>query len=174
MNIRAALFVCWACGWSAGALAEKTGDDIYNGDAESRLNALARVQPGLGVVMHEIGYRATAAYKAANGGNWGLAQYELKEMLEAQEVGEATRPQYAPMLKAFEHANFPPILEAAENKDLDKFNQHFASAVEACNACHVALGHAFIKYQLPIESKAGGLDFNLKTDPVHHEEKEQL
>jgi hypothetical protein len=173
MNIRTAVFVCLACSWSAGALAQETGNDIYKGDAKSRLDALAHIQPGLGVVMHEIGYRATAAYKAANGGNWGLAQYELHELLEAQEVGEATRPQHAQMLKAFEHANFPPILKAVENKDLDTFNQHFASTVEACNACHIALGHAYIKYQLPTEANAGGLDFNFKTDPTHDEEKEQ-
>ncbi|NVK42827.1 MAG: hypothetical protein HWE39_16410 [Oceanospirillaceae bacterium] len=94
-------------------------------------------------------------------------------MLEAQEVGEATRPQHAQMLKAVERVNFPPVLDAVANKDLDEFNQQFASMVEACNACHTALGHAFIKYRLPTEATAGGLDFNLKTDPAHVEGKEK-
>lgn len=57
---------------------------------ENRVQALSSIQPGLGAIMHEYGNRFTNMYFAANGDNWGLAQYELKEMLEAQEIAEIT------------------------------------------------------------------------------------
>ncbi|MBP0632346.1 hypothetical protein [Cupriavidus sp. AcVe19-1a] len=56
-------------------------------------------------------------YWAANGGNWGLAQYQLKELLEAQEVGEITRPQHASMLKANEKTYLTPVAQAIEKKN---------------------------------------------------------
>ncbi|WP_198030871.1 hypothetical protein [Cupriavidus sp. amp6] len=49
--------------------------------------------------------------------NWGLAQYQLKELLEAQEVGEITRPQHAPMLKANEKTYLTPVAQAIEKKN---------------------------------------------------------
>jgi hypothetical protein len=54
--------------------------------------------------MIEYGYRYTTAYYAAKAGNWGLAEYQLKEMREIQEVGETTRPARAGALKGFETA----------------------------------------------------------------------
>jgi len=161
-----------AGGLSTQALADQNEKDIYKGSVENRVDALASIQPGLGVVMHEMGYRASAMYWAANGGNWGLAQYELKELLEAQEVAELTRPQRAGMLKAFESVNLTPLDKAISRKDINLFNKRFSSAVNACNACHTALGYGFIKFHVPTQSKHQVLDFNLKTEPRYDEEKE--
>ena len=160
-------------GLCANVLAEEADSGIYTGDVENRVNALASIQPGLGVVMHEIGYRTAAMYWAANGGNWGLAQYELKELLEAQEVAEITRPQYAGMLKAFEDSNLLLLGKAIKKEDIKMFNQHFSATVTACNACHTALGHGFIKYQVPVQSEHEVMDFNLKTEPTYKEDEEK-
>lgn len=164
--------VCLACEFSTVAMAEEAEKDIYKGNTESRLDALSSIQPGLGVVMHEMGYRMTATYWAANGGNWGLAQYELKELLEAQEVAEVTRPKRAEMLKAFEKGNLVQLGESIDKKDLKGFNQRFSKAVNACNACHTALGYSFIKFRVPDQSKHGVLDYNLKTEPRYKEKAE--
>ena len=173
MNHKELILFCLASVLNVNVFAEETEKNIYTGTVESRINALSSIQPGLGVVMHEIGYRATAAYHAANGGNWGLAQYELKELLEAQEVAEITRPKRAEMLKAFEQGNLQSLGEAIEKKNINQFNQRFSAVVNACNACHAATGHGFIKYQVPTQSKHEVLDFNLKTEPKYKEEKEQ-
>ena len=172
MNYRKIIFFSLTCSLCANVLAKDKQESIYQGTIESRVNALTSIQPGLGVVMHEIAYRATAMYWAANGGNWGLAQYELKELLEAQEVAEKTRPQRAPMLKAFEHGNLAPLGKAIVKKDIKQFNQRFATAVNACNACHTALGYGFIRYQVPEQSKSEVLDFKLKTEPRYEEANE--
>ncbi len=147
--------------------------DIHQGTLERRVDSLASIQPGLGVVMHEIGYRFADMYWAANGGNWGLAQYQLKELLEAQEVAEVTRPQRAPMLKAFEDAHLAPLGKAIEKKDLVQFRRSFTSAVQACNACHTALGYSFIRYRVPERSSHEVLDFSLKTEPKYEEATER-
>lgn len=165
--------VCLLLAFGVSAQAADTEKSIQRGSVESRLDALASIQPGLGVVMHEIGYRLADAYWAANGGNWGLAQYELKELLEAQEVAEVTRPQRAPMLKAFESSYLVPLGKAIEKKDIAHFKRAFSATVDGCNACHTALGYGFIRYHVPEQTKHGVLDFNLKTEPKYEESQEK-
>ncbi|BAK77286.1 hypothetical protein NH8B_2472 [Pseudogulbenkiania sp. NH8B] len=151
---------------------EKVGKSIFDGPPEQRIDALAEIQPGLGVVMNEIGTRFANLYWAANGGNWGLADYQLKELLEAQEVGEATRPGRAPMLKALEENYLVPLQAAINKKDLSQFNPRFAEAERGCNACHTALGYGFIHYHVPRNPPSGWLDFKLKTSPGYKEKTE--
>ncbi|WP_287409846.1 hypothetical protein [Oceanithermus sp.] len=145
--------------------AEKTMD-IYNGSLEDRVNALAKIQPGLGTVMIEYGDRFANTYYAAKGGNWGLAQYQLKEATEIQEVGEITRPKNAPLLKSFEHAYLDPLMKDIENKDWASFEKNYSAAVEGCNGCHKATGHGYVEYKLPAQPVEAYINFNLKTDPV--------
>ncbi len=92
--------------------------DWLTGSTEEQLKTLAGIQPGLGTVMIEYSNRYTDTYYAAKGGNWELAGYMLKEALEIQEVGEATRPARAGALKAFETAYLEPLNAAIEAKDL--------------------------------------------------------
>lgn len=138
---------------------------ITEGSVESRIDVLSSIQPGLGVVMREFGDRFANIYWAANGGNWGLAQYQLKELRESQEVAEITRPQRAGMLKAFESTYLLPLDQAILSKNTKTFNEKFSEAENACNACHTALGYGFIKFKVPTASKETLLDFTLKTDP---------
>jgi len=166
------VLIALALGIGAAALAAEAERSIYEGSTEDRVEALAAIQPGLGVIMHEVSYRFSNAYKAANGGNWGLAQYQLKELREALEVAETTRPKRGPMLQAFEETHLEPIDEAIAHKNITQFNPRFAQAVKGCNACHTASGMGFIRYRAPERSMAGGLDFTLKTDPEYQESKE--
>ncbi len=146
----------------AGEEAEK---NIRKGPLESRVDALASIQPGLGVQMHEIGNRFATLYWAAKGGNWGLAQYQLKELGEAQEVAEVTRPSRAEMLKAFESSYLVPLGKTIVAKDLDAFGKGFLAAEQGCNACHTALGYGFIQVHVEQTPAPGVLDFSLQTEP---------
>lgn len=149
--------------------AQQAQKDIFKGSTTERLDALAFIQPGLGSVMIEYGNRFTDVYFAAHGGNWGLAQYQVKEMPEIQEVGEITRPQKAPMLKAFEQTYLLPLAKVIEKKDLTAFDQAFNSAIQGCNGCHVANGYSFINYKLPKAPVEAYLNFNLQTEPKYGE-----
>jgi hypothetical protein len=173
MNRKLILFVCLTLGVELGAQADDTKEkSLTEGSVEQRVDALASIQPGLGAVMHEFAYRFANTYWAANGGNWGLAQYQLKELLEAQEVAELTRPQRAPMLKANEQAYLKPLAKAIEKADLAQFNRDFAEAIKGCNGCHTALGYGFLHYRLPDKAPQEFLDFTVKTAPKYEEAKE--
>ncbi len=151
--------------WSAAQTMGESKKSIEQGSLENRVNTLASIQPGLGTVMHEMAYRFTNTYWAANGGNWGLAQYQLKELLEAQEIGEITRPQHAPMLKANEQTYLAPLAKAIEKQDIQQFNHRFSEAVNGCNACHTALGYGFIQFKPSKLPKQEFLDFSIKPPP---------
>ena len=134
------------------------GDPNFNDD---KIKVLGDIQPGLGVIMQEIGRRFTAIFYAARSGNWDLANYELKELREAQEVAEITRPKRKDALISFEDSFLGGEEDAAEGtlqdainkKNFLAFNKSFKSAVDGCNGCHQSNGFPFIKYKLPKSSE---------------------
>jgi hypothetical protein len=132
--------------------ASYAASDWLKGTPEEQVKTLAEIQPGVGTVMIEYSNRFSTMYYAAKGGNWGMADYQLKEMREIQEVGETTRPARAPMLKAFESTFLDKLADTIKAKDGKKFDAQFKQTVEGCNGCHVANDFAFIKYQLPKSS----------------------
>ena len=132
-----------------GAVAYTQTSEWLKGSTEQKLKTLADIQPGLGTVMIEFSHRYTTAYYAAKGGNWDLADYQIKEAREIQEVGEATRPTRAAGLKAFEKAYLDPLAEAIKAKDFGKFDKAFKVGIQGCNGCHAGQGFPYIKYVLP-------------------------
>jgi hypothetical protein len=117
--------------------------------------ALWNIQPGLGTVMMEYSNRFSRLYFAAQAGNWDMANYQLGEMLEIQEVGETTRPGRASKLKAFEENYLSSLDKAVAAQDAKAFDSAFAQTVEGCNACHTQSSGTnwksfqFIKIQVP-------------------------
>lgn len=152
MNILHKSMIAAGCLMALSAVSHAGPPDWNKGSTEEQIKRLSDLQPGLGTIMIEYSRRFTAMYYAAKGGNWGMADYQLKEMPEIQEVGEATRPNRAPMLKAFEEDQLAKLGEAIKAKDWKKFQVAFHDAKEGCNGCHAANGFEFIKYELPKES----------------------
>ncbi len=142
-------------------------DGVFN--AVDRNLALWNIQPGLGTVMMEYGRRVALMELAADAGDWGMAQYQLKEALEIQEVGEATRPARADMLVAFEHAYLDRLAQDILAKDSAAFNADLAQAITGCNACHQATGHPFVRYSGPQTSPEPFLQFSA-SEPAAPEE----
>ncbi len=133
---------------------------------------LWKIQPGLGTVMIEYGRRFAMAQLAVNAGDWGMAQYQLKEATEIQEVGEVTRASKATLLKNFEQSFLDPLMTDVENKDADSFHQHLAEAIQGCNDCHAATDHDFIVIREPTSSPEDFLALEA-SDPTAPEEGEQ-
>jgi hypothetical protein len=120
------------------------------GTPEQKFATLEQLEEALGSVMMEYNYRMTTMYYAAKGGNWALADYELKEAKEIQEVGETTRPQFATSLKDFEKAYLDnKVAPTLKEKNFGKFKKAFGEMVQGCNACHAQWGKPFIQYVLP-------------------------
>ncbi|GEM_PF-404374 len=142
--------------------------DAFN--KEDRKLALWNIQPGLGTVMIEYSYRIAMADKAVQNDDWGLAQYELKEATEIQEVGETTRPNNADLLKNFEHTYLDKLAKDIEAKDKNAFNADFPKTLDGCNACHQATGHPYVHVQPPTKEPLDILKFTA-TEPGKGEEE---
>jgi cytochrome c553 len=113
------------------------------------LSQLAEIQPGLGSIMIEFGHRFYVAYYAAKAGNWELAAYQIDELVEVQEVAEATRPKYTEALKTFEHGDIADLQKVIKAKNWKQFDAQYTKTAHACNACHTRTGHPYIQYRLP-------------------------
>lgn len=120
--------------------------------------ALWNIQPGLGTVMMEYGLRFALAWEAVQAGNWGMAEYQIDEAVEIQEVGETTRPAKADLLKSFEDSSIDPLLDAIAAQDKNRFENAFADAINACNGCHQATGHPYVRVRVPTAEVADYLD----------------
>ena len=149
MNKVGKAFVTVCCVVFLGSTAYAQNAGWLKGDPDAKFKALAEIQPGLGTVMIEYSMRFTNIYYAAKGGNWDLADYELKEALEIQEVGETTRPKRAEALKTFEGKYLDPLGKAITAKDVKAFDAAFKDAQDGCNACHKDQGFPYIRYELP-------------------------
>lgn len=118
---------------------------------------LWKIQPGLGVLMPQMGNRMWVMYYAAKAGNWNLATLQVEELEETLEVAEVTRPKRADALKIFKEKYLEPLLATVEAKDFVKFKTAFNNTVTGCNGCHARSqdedfpSHSFIKWKLPEE-----------------------
>ncbi len=100
--------------------------------------------------MIEYGHRMAAVWFAGQAGNWDLAQYQLAEMVEIQEVGETTRPARAPALKSFESSFLDPLDEAIKAKDKTRSRAPTTQLSRAATPATVfAQEFKFIKVQVP-------------------------
>jgi len=131
---------------------QKLLDDAFN--KVDRKLALWNIQPGLGTVMIEYGHRIALMHQAAQSGDWGMAQYQLKEATEIQEVGETTRPANASLLKSFEHSYLDKLAKDIQAKDKTSFDADFSATIKGCNTCHKATGHPYIEVQAPLTNPA--------------------
>jgi len=93
------------------------------------LSQIAQIQPGLGTIMMEFGHRFYITFYAAKEGNWDLAEYELHELIEAQEIAETTRPKYTQQLKAFEHDFIDPLAQTIKAKDWSTFSSQYDKTI---------------------------------------------
>ncbi len=129
------------------------------------LAQIANIQPGLGTVMIEYAIRMDNSWFAAQKGNWDMTKYQVLEMTEIQEVGETTRTNRAPMLKAFEDGFLNPMIKAAEAKDLNAFTAAYDKALTGCNGCHAASSsgdfpsYKFVKIIRPTASDFNNVDW---------------
>jgi len=109
--------------------------------------------------MIEYAGRMGHVWFAGEAANWDLAQYQLTEMREIQEVGETTRPARAVALKSFESSFLDPLEEQIKAQDKAKFEAAYSAAIQGCNSCHGSQtsadwpqGFKFIKVQVPTKS----------------------
>ena len=122
---------------------------VWTGHREMTLQDVAKIQPGLGRIMPEVGDRTWKLYYAANAENWPLATFQAKEINGLMELCAFTRPKHGEALNQFLEKNWKPLQEAIERKDFAAFEDAFHKAVKAANAYHRLKDKPYIVWKLP-------------------------
>jgi hypothetical protein len=108
-------------------------------------------RPGLGEFMSGIQVHHAKLWFAGKAGNWGLSDFETKEIRETiDDINRycTDRPEVAslPMIKA----PLDSIDEAIRNKSIVQFKSGFVLLTNTCNNCHRATKHEFNVIQIPL------------------------
>ena len=110
--------------------------------------------PGFGEFMSATQMRHAKLWFAGDARNWELAAFELDEIKEGLEDATRLHPTHegvpvADMIKANLDAPLSGLAKAIEAKDKNGFTRAFDVLTAACNACHAAASHGFIRIQRP-------------------------
>ena len=116
---------------------------------ELTLDQLAELQPGLGTLMRDVSDRYWIAYYAAQGGNWGLAAYQLRGLRSLFKKGNMTRPKYKGMIDNYTKKILDPLDEQVAAKNFAEFEKVYKKGIDLANTMHVATDHAEIVWKLP-------------------------
>jgi hypothetical protein len=116
---------------------------------ELTLDQLAELQPGLGQLMPLVSERYWTLYYAAKGGNWALADYELRGLRSLWTKMSTTRPKYKGMLENYAKKIFEPLAQEIAAKDFRSFEKIYRQGIDQANTMHRATGHPEIVWKLP-------------------------
>ena len=127
----------------------------------AELNDVIGVLPKFAIPMREVGDRFQNMYFAAKGGNWGLAFYMSKYMNNALNSAKLTKPDEYPLWNSFYTEKFAPVNKAIMAKDVAAFEKEYTAVIKECNACHTAMGYAFIKVVKQKAPSDQGIDYKV-------------
>ena len=116
---------------------------------ELTLDQLAELQPGLGQLMPLVSERYWTLYYAAKGGNWALADYELRGLRSLWQKMSTTRPKYKGLLENYAKKILDPLARHIASKDFAEFEKTYQAGIELANKMHVASNHVEIVWRLP-------------------------
>jgi hypothetical protein len=120
--------------------------------------------PGFGEFMSATQMRHAKLWFAGDAQNWDLAAFELDEIKEGLEDATRLHPTHegipvGDMIKASLDEPLAGLAKAIEAKDKNEFTRAFDVLTEACNGCHTAAAHAFIKITRPTAPPVSNQDF---------------
>ena len=137
------------------ASCEGPGQEASPERLQAQIDSLQRkldnsYRPGLGEFMSGIQVHHAKLWFAGSAGNWGLSDFETKEIRETIDDIESyctDRPEVAslPMIK-------PPLdsIDAAiRNRSIVQFKSGFVLLTNTCNNCHRATKHEFNVIRIP-------------------------
>jgi hypothetical protein len=119
---------------------------------------------GVGEIMSLQLMRHAKLWLAGSHANWPLADYELGELREGFEDASKLHPIYERVPVASLIANLTPapldaIGTAIKGKSAARFAIAFDGQTGACNACHQAANHGFIRITRPSGSMFSNQEF---------------
>jgi hypothetical protein len=122
---------------------------FWNGKKDMTLDEIAVVQPGLALIMPEIGARTWKLYYAAEAGNWPNALWQWKEARKLFELGALLRPTHEEALEEYLRDDWSKLEAPIQAGDWQGFKAAFDAAIESANAWHVQKDKPYIRWKLP-------------------------
>lgn len=127
-------------------------------------NVPKRFVPGLVWFMNLIQTEHAKLWYAGEAGNWKLAQYHLAEIKEVMSEVQDFVPVYkslpfADMMDAVIVGPIGNLEKAIDAKDAAAFAERYDGLTAACNACHKATDHDFIRIRRPAAAGFPNQDF---------------
>jgi hypothetical protein len=123
--------------------------------AETAAKAQEPYAPGLGDFMTAyVQPHHTKLWFAGASGNWALAAYEANELDETFEDVKTYQATWksvpvAKLVGAILEPSLKQVDAAIARKNVAAFKAAYGDLTTACNACHTAAGHAFIRIVVP-------------------------
>ena len=129
--------------WKLLALAAVAGSQLTPVDESPRTPELALLMGDLQRLTHKLALSADA-------GNPELAAFYLHESQEQLRKIQSEAPEYenlpiAVLVDRLAHPAYAPMQEAVTAKDVKRMREGMSGIVQACNACHTATQHGFIR-----------------------------
>ncbi len=112
---------------------------------------LQAAQPTVTTLMPDFAERFHVMHRAGDVGDWAVASHELLEMQRIAKVIGEIDPQKGALMKGFMTQNFAKLNAAMEHSNRQAFDKALTETVTNCNACHAAVGSAFIKITLNVD-----------------------
>ncbi len=114
-------------------------------DDEERFRRLQIYAGGTDQQMWQIGYRYEEVYQAIANEHWELGTHHWEKLRNVFNVALMKRPNRTPNAEVlFLDETWQLLADALEAEDADLARETFLQERQACIACHVAEGFAFI------------------------------
>ena len=155
--VLAGLGVAIAAGLACADANSPVSHDHSSGKADAHV-------PGLGEIMSLQQMRHAKLWLGGSRGNWALAGYELAELREGFEDAGKLHPTresvpIAALIAKLTPAPLEALGRAIEARNPTQFKTSFDKLTAACNTCHRAANHGFIKIKRPGSSAFGNQEF---------------
>ena len=136
---------------------------VNNGKRDLTIDELAEMQPGLDLLMADVGNRTHRLFYAGQAGNWSLAGYFYRSLVKQLRLRAASRPKYADAMERFLEQDCLPVRDAIKACDGSVFETAYQRMIDRANDLHGEFGKAWIRWVTPPQPP-GEFDFTAGVD----------
>jgi hypothetical protein len=114
----------------------------------AEVNSLNAIRPTVTSLMPEMAERFHVMHYAGDSNDWALASHELESIRHLVDVLQYIDAEKGAMANGFLSPHFNRLEAAIEHGKQAEFDEALNASVDACNACHVAVGSPSMKIGL--------------------------
>lgn len=125
-----------------------------------RLQIANSYKPGMGEFMGNIQTHHAKLWFAGQHQNWKLADFEIKEMMEAlEDIQKFQAERSESKLLTILNPAIDSLNRSIQEANQEAFNRHFLLLTNTCNNCHQSTQFEFNVVQIPKTSTFTNQDF---------------